>query len=130
MTGGEHILGLTPRQQGALLFIEESRGVTLDELGAWLHHRQGKHSPDLRCEWCQDTGAGIAHELKKKNLVRRLRGGTWESTRPLDREEGLPGASSSTTCAPASSPSSGPDPAHATEPTGAAPLSQTDEIPY
>lgn len=84
LTGGVHIVGLTERQQDALEFVERSGGVSLDELGAFMHGRQRKHSADQRCEWCTDAGSGIAHELHRKGLLTRVPGRAWLSTRTLE----------------------------------------------
>lgn len=85
LTGGVHIVGLTDRQQAALEFVEKMGGVSLDELGALMCERRGKHQQDSRCQWCLDNGATVANELHAKRLLERRAGG-WYSTRPLGSE--------------------------------------------
>lgn len=88
LAGDVHIVGLTDRQQDALLFVERMRGCSLDELGAHMHARRGKHTADARCSWCSDEGASVMHELRRKDMVERRPGHLWVSTRerPLDSE--------------------------------------------
>lgn len=103
LAGGVHIVGVTDRQSDALLFVERMCGVALDELGAFMCERRGKHQQDSRCNWCLDNGSAVAHELHAKGLLERRRGG-WFSTRTLDT------GSVSEAAAAAGPVSSGPDP--------------------
>lgn len=71
---------LTPNQQLAFDYIRERSGVTVDEIGAWLHaHRDRRpHSADARCEWCAKTGRQTVTSKGLAPLVtyRRAAGGS------------------------------------------------------
>lgn len=91
LDGDARILGLTERQQFALETIERLGGCTLDELGAHMHARRGKHQPDSRCDYCQDEGSQVAGELRGKDWLRRLPNGIWASVRTLGEGDATAG---------------------------------------
>jgi hypothetical protein len=69
---------LTPRQEFALLLVRgRPDGVTVDELGAILHERAGKHDRESRCQWCPDNGRSVLTALQKRQLVTHRRSGVW-----------------------------------------------------
>lgn len=70
---------LTRNQQLAFDYIRERDGVTVDEVGAWIHaHRERRpHGVDSRCEWCAKTGLQTVRSKGLAPLVtyRRAAGG-------------------------------------------------------
>lgn len=84
---------LTDRQLAAYEFVRDHPdGVSVDELGAFLHHRRGRHGPDMRCRWCSSEGQSVLLSLrseKRGRLVKRRRAdGMWtlsgrEASRPV-----------------------------------------------
>lgn len=49
---------LTRNQRLAHDYLRDHPGVTVDEIGAWIHaHNETRpHSIDVRCDWCAKTG--------------------------------------------------------------------------
>lgn len=81
---------LTANQQLAFDYIRERDGVTVDEVGAWLHaHREKRpHGVDQRCEWCAKTGLQTVRSKGLAPLVtyRRAAGGNlYIAKSPADR---------------------------------------------
>lgn len=70
---------LTENQQRAFDYIRARDGVTVDEIGAYLHAHRAKrpHSVDDRCEWCAKTGRQTVTSKGLAPLVtyRRAHGG-------------------------------------------------------
>lgn len=91
-------LKLTPRQRFALEFISR-RPVSSEELGAALHEwtmREGKgrgHIAQMRCDFCQTTGAEMGNRLRREGLMRFARNlGVWylvEQGRPADAPKAI-----------------------------------------
>ena len=53
-----------------------------DELGSrqrLIHSERGKHSEDLRCDWCAKEGNAVLRALRDKGLVVHRRGGGWQA---------------------------------------------------
>lgn len=81
---------LTSNQQLAFDYIRERDGVTVDEIGAYLHAHRDKrpHGVDQRCEWCAKTGRQTVQSKALKPLVtyRRAPGGyLYIARNPADR---------------------------------------------
>jgi hypothetical protein len=63
---GEDKLG--PNQRAVLAAIRERGRLSKDEAGALLHERRGKHSAELRCEWCATDGADVLASLRRRGF--------------------------------------------------------------
>jgi hypothetical protein len=65
---------LTDRQTVALTAITTAGydGLHTDEVGAAVHHWQGKH-PGETCEWCPSVGKEIGRRLRELGLVQQRR---------------------------------------------------------
>lgn len=70
---------LTHRQQLAFDYVRERDGVTVDEVGAFLHAHRDKrpHGVDARCDFCARDGSSVLRSVALKPLVtyRRASGG-------------------------------------------------------
>ena len=66
---------VTDRQQAVLDAVRQAGRDGLDnaEAGAILCHRNHKHGPTDRCQWCEPNGRGVMHELAAKGLARYRR---------------------------------------------------------
>lgn len=67
---------LTDRQQFALELVKGAGvdGIHADEVGAAWCARRDKHPASSRCRWCGSNGKDVLEELKRKDLVRYVRG--------------------------------------------------------
>ena len=66
---------LSERQRLVYEAARERGGLSDLEAGALLH--AGKHSDDQPCQWCARDGRGVLVALRRRDLVKRRRGGTW-----------------------------------------------------
>lgn len=67
----------TPRQDFALEVVRRRGPLSAAELGAWLCEYRGAHSHAEACEWDRSNGHSVCEALRRKGLVRRLRGRGW-----------------------------------------------------
>lgn len=77
---------LTERQAFALEVIHLYGPLSNADLGAFMHHRRGKHSGADTCPYCPDEGLAVAKELRAKKdargrgLVTERRNAGWTLT--------------------------------------------------
>lgn len=67
---------LTDRQRFALELVQRAgaSGIHAEEVGAAWCAEKGKHPAEARCQWCGSNGQAVLEELKRKDLVRYVRG--------------------------------------------------------
>lgn len=91
---------LTERQAFVLDELRKADdGLDADEVGALLCERNGRHDRGTRCEWDSSNGQGVLKALRKKELVKRRRGGTWVALSPADGGGGLASPSGASSAA-------------------------------
>lgn len=56
-------------------------GMTASEAGALLHSRRAVHPASDRCQFCRGEGNALLQALRKRQLVKRRRNGTWQLVR-------------------------------------------------
>jgi hypothetical protein len=71
---------LTEKQQRGYDHAKSTPGgITADELGAIEHELRGRHSRDLRCDFCAREGKSVLESVALKPLlVRRRESGRYE----------------------------------------------------